>query len=540
MFSFNFPFGFAMSQNIQSLESSVGRDFVLYTQRLENDRDDEDDSSPEEEGCTLWPQRRFRLYFSPNNFRVARVVRWRSWSTGPFAPRLLWNLGFLMDRNVIVGDKVVLHRPKCKGHGKTAVIVQQLSAGKYKVQLTGDDNLQFVTVTAAQIRRVPHEYPVNRMNVHGGGILVDPQTNVQISLEWIDPPTPVIDLYPSVVACVCPICRAHIPPRQAFDDDHQQVVVSSSTPHECPVCFHKQPCRTLLPCRHVICPTCWGTWRRTAGSRIPRDIGEPRVPDLSQRRDQNYATLRATLPAHVMNGTAVAGRRRRANDRRRPHYEEEENDNDELERFHDQALSIVATCLAAAHDGDEARGLPALWETWRTVGIHLFCIDGPFTYFLNRVQCMASVEIVARVVEERAHEIAAGMVLYYGADDVHANVKADAHVHYLQALTCNRMGELYEELCCYRSAVHWYERGVHYATLLRGAPHHPKQAETASKLYNALGLAQKRAGFLTAAWQSYSTSLEILHTPETQRNLQILKREMDEWTGTSGKITPEC
>ena len=58
-------------------------------------------------------------------------------------------------------------------------------------------------------------------------------------------------------------------------------------------------------------------------------------------------------------------------------------------------------------------------------------------------------------------------------------------------------------------------------------------------LYNNLGVAQRRAGLLTDAMKAYDIAIELHPEDDTALGNRLrLQAELEEWTGTSGKLTP--
>jgi tetratricopeptide (TPR) repeat protein len=104
----------------------------------------------------------------------------------------------------------------------------------------------------------------------------------------------------------------------------------------------------------------------------------------------------------------------------------------------------------------------------------------------------------------------------------------------------NRIGELYEDDGNSRSAIYWYERAVLHSRKALKLQNDSAQCKALlSMLYNNLGVAQRRAGLLTDAMNAYDQSIALHPEDDTaHNNKQRLQAELDEWTGSSGKLTP--
>jgi hypothetical protein len=61
-----------------------------------------------------------------------------------------------------------------------------------------------------------------------------------------------------------------------------------------------------------------------------------------------------------------------------------------------------------------------------------------------------------------------------------------------------------------------------------------------ASMYCNLGLAQKHCGHLSLALENYNASLEIMNQDGVHKNRETLRREMKQWTGSSGTLTPGC
>jgi hypothetical protein len=99
------------------------------------------------------------------------------------------------------------------------------------------------------------------------------------------------------------------------------------------------------------------------------------------------------------------------------------------------------------------------------------------------------------------------------------------------------MGEKYEEVKNYRGSIPWYEKSLAHGIKL--APSARSKIMLSTQHCN-LGLAQKKAGLLSAALGNYNASLQLEPGGNALENRKTLLREMKEWTGSSDKLTPGC
>jgi hypothetical protein len=125
------------------------------------------------------------------------------------------------------------------------------------------------------------------MNSEGGGMLKCEGSVHLISLEWIDPVEPVIDLDEGVLKALCPTCHSKEPPFAAYNDAETQ------KEDECPACLEKNSCR-VLQCSHSVCHDCWKQWSNTS---ITISVVEPQISpqELLVKRKKNYDKLQAIL-----------------------------------------------------------------------------------------------------------------------------------------------------------------------------------------------------------------------------------------------------
>ena len=238
--------------------SECGPEFDAYTKEKEGElaRNPFFFGMPEKRELDFWMGRRLRFYKSPTEFVEAKVVMWLQESNTRMSERFPyeteWTLKLEGDLDFTLSKpdgkyrEVTLHKPKAHA-GKTGTIVRFPSDGgdRYKIQMD-DDPLKFVTLPRDSFTR-KYNLHVHRMNVHGGGILrycrCDTPTcqAKHYSIEWIDPPSPVLDLNRSVAKVTCPTCRAVEPTARAFDDRDCNTTSPKKSRHR------KRP---RLPCHH--------------------------------------------------------------------------------------------------------------------------------------------------------------------------------------------------------------------------------------------------------------------------------------------------
>ena len=488
----------------------------------------------------LWKNRRFRLYQSPNQTREGKVIGWKQSSSGPFCGTTRWEVSVEMDQ-FDAGDTVVIQDLPKAHKGKRGEVLKRIAGGKLKIKLE-EDELQFVTVLEKHLKSAPTNWRINRMNVHGGGTLKRCgifENEELVSLEWLDPPSPVIHLNEVSKQVTCPTCRAIEPTQQAYSDNDENDSANGKDEKckdlsFCPICTENKPCRTLQ-CNHHFCHDCWRQWRKPATSEIPWSVSVPILAEdkVQRERDRSFQRWRARLP-HTQGGTATKATGRRKS-----------TDAEIYQAIEDVRMSIGSFLqdLDDAVESGGEEGLVYFWEQLLLVSVHVLCIAYAMNELVSDLSSIAAVEIVMQVVESRTREICNYPEL------VQIKLSPEAFVQYLYCLCCNRIGELYESSENFQSAIHWYERSVMYATTMVELEKNSSDEAKAqcvgqlSAQYNNLGLAQKKAGLLSQALASNNTAIEKSNPvplPKTQRNLEALKSEIEEWTGTSGKLTPGC
>lgn len=541
--------------------SNCGRDWDAYVKRVEGPFP-YDHRAPVTRELRMWHERRCRIYFSPTDFRRAKVVMWEQSNHGPFSSTTKWTLTVHYlnedgEEGYAKGDIVDIDGKPKKHDGKRGRIVAVMPSGKFKVRLD-EDSIVFVMVAAENLRKLNIYYDVHRMNITGGGIIVEGGDedggDVKMSLEWIDPPDPPIpsDLYSNVVNINCPTCRAVEPNEIAFDDTTVKLKLHSDV---CPVCTEPNKLSRTLQCGHVLCNDCFRQWRDKGNSKIPSTVSEPHIDPtrLQRERDSNFQKLRAILPATVMNGTATT----RSSVRRTRSSNTRSAADDAMERFRDRIKSTLQELDDLAHPSisrNNDRGdiltadesLTRYWTKLRQMSIHFLCEQSIAEELLDELNSKAAVEILMRVTEERADGIVSGLQTLglIKPEDVAAGDEekwAQGYVEHLCSKYCNRMGELYEDEGNYRSAIHWYDRAIlHSRKRKELQPGSVEECNAVlSMFHNNLGVAQRRAGMLNAAMESYNIAIGLHPSDQTAvNNMERLNMELEQWTGTSGKLTP--
>jgi len=504
-----------------SLKSECGQDFDEYVLRALEEPFPYSGMMPASRDVdNLWEGRRLRLYSGKNKYREGKVISWMQNNTGPFCRITFWHVNIEMDA-VNVGDTVVVVglESEPQHDGKKGRIFKFLQdEGLYKVKL---DNETIIAIKPQNIKPAATTYRVNRMNIDGGGTLFPSNGSRRrlLSLEWLEPALPSIDLDEGVLKANCPTCRAVEPTLAAYDD------APTEKQEECPICMDTKTCRTLQ-CRHEVCHDCWIKWRNAGGS-IPVPPPDIDADELQKERDANFQKLRAFLP-HTLGGTGS-----------KP-SDSEETILQAHQKFGERVDDIL-TRLIVEDEENEEEGFSRLWRNLMKCSIHLWCINQTFELLIDALP-PPTLEILLRVTEERSDEIYSGFKHMLG-DAGPTEGLGKAYAHSLCCLCCNKIGEQYEEGENCRGAIPWYERSVLHARK-RMLFDDPENAPTCKKSLGTqlcnLGLAQKRAGFLSAALESYDASVEIFDGGYTAGNRQALLGEMKEWTGSSKKLTPGC
>ena len=505
-----------------SLHSECGTDFDEYVRRALEEPFPYDSMMPASRSIdNLWKNRRLRLYSDKNKFREGKVVSWSQYNMGPFARTTLWNIDIEMD-SFGAGDTVSVDGLKvAKEHnGKEGTIVKFLeSEGRYRVELCDDEQTP-IAIKPENLKTAATTYYVNRMNIDGGGTLklIGERPGRLISLEWLEPACPQIDLDEGALKANCPVCRAIEPPLAAYDD------APTEKQDECPICLETKTCRTLQ-CRHEVCTDCWNKWRNST-STIPVPPPQMDPDEVQKQRQANSQEVIGLLP-HTMGGTAT-------------HADDVDETVEAAFRKFCQCVDELYKDLTEDAKGGE-EGLCHFWQKLTTCAPQFFCLDSFITVFPKDLPIPA-LEILILVAEEREDEIVAA---YNVIDSGQCNKEVyKSVVQMLILVCCNRIGELYEEVRNYRGAIPWYERSVLHAQKRVQGDNREGNVEgckhTLCAQHCNLGLAQKHAALFSEALKNYDKSLQLSPKRDVIENRKTLLREMKEWTGTSGKLTPGC
>jgi hypothetical protein len=564
--SFSVGFDGQLTSIADSLNSKCGTDFDEYVRRVLSEPFPYSPTDAASRQVTdLWSGRRLRI-FSGTNWREGKVRDWTQSNSGPFSPITMWSLEVAFD-DFVVGDTVTIDGLKFatkqngkrgkkrlnvanKHNGKKGRIVKYVEQqGRYKIEMIDDKYV--LEVSPENMNDAVLTFHVNRMNIEGGGTLVpdssdhdeedsaestddnvtsesedeqvddkddvdneesddesseDSDSTSLVSLEWLEPASPSINLDEGSLTATCPRCRAAEPPMANYSD------APTETEHECPICLETKQCR-LLQCEHVVCSDCWTSWRSVACGGPVR----PPMMDPEQLQKERAERLREVLEIspHDRGGTAT---------------KPGDSDKDIREATEKWRLALqnkLFTLIEHAHNGEE--GLGRFWEELLVLAMPFVCLDIFIKYLLEQLDIPA-LEILLQVIEQRKDELFAH---YMRLKKVTRKVTSWSEMFFEGRcrLCCNRIGEKYEEVKNYRGAIPWYERSVVHAF--------PKDFRAMQ--LNNLGLAQKKAGFLSAALKSYNASVQLdPGGPNARNNREMLLREMKAWTGSSGKLTPGC
>ena len=505
-----------------SLTSECGTDFDEYVRRALEEPFPYHSMMPVSRSIeNLWKNRRLRLYSDSNKFREGKVVSWCQYNMGPFASNTLWNVDIEMD-SFGSGDTVIVDGLKVakKHNGKEGRIVKFLeSEGRYKVELS-DDEQTTIAIKPENLKTAATTYQVNRMNIDGGGTLArfGKRSERLISLEWLEPACPHIDLDEGALKANCPVCRAVEPPLAAYDDAPKE------KQDECPICLETKTCRTLQ-CRHEVCTDCWSKWRNST-STIPVPPPQMDPDEIQKQRETNFQKVLGLLP-HTMGGTAT-----HAND-------DDETVDAAFTKFSDCNSALFEDLIEDAKGGEE--GLCHFWQKLTTCAAQFLCTGNVYA-FLPKYLPIPALEILILVAEEREDEIVTAYKVI-NRDQCTKEVYKSM-VQSLICVCCNRIGELYEEVRNYRGAIPWYERSLLHAQKRIKCDDREGNVEACKDALCAqhcnLGLAQKYAALFSEALKNYDKSLQLFPQRDVIENRKTLLREMKEWTGTSGKLTPGC
>ena len=541
----------------------------------------------------LWKDRKLRIYKNPTDYQEGQVVSWHQQNDG-FSNQTDWWITIIFTGPLQVGDTAIItvqeDDTKLSNYdGKKCKIVKCLANSKYKViPLNDAEGLKFLTIKGESLQKIA-EFSVVRMNVDGGGILtpneeefptdsdLDSDTNLNLSLEWIDPASPTINLHEDKIMkanATCPTCRAVEPTMIAFDDYDNNKIDSNkkmddtkaSKMYTCPICTEKSLCRTLQ-CGHRICTHCWIQWRSKGKSKIPSSVAAPVVDEqtLQKERDRNFQKLRAIAP-HTLGGTAtrpsggwLRGSTQEAVDAAKERYVEKMK----------SILENLAETLEDHHDTEEQEGqaFSKFWRELLTIPIQVFCHF--IIFMIEGVDSYAVLEILMQVIEVRSDEICTALqhslpinssnslgditetpvTLEYPSEPV-----AKSFVLRLLGKCCEQMAIRYDENNeDPHGIIHWWERSILHTQKIveTGIPGRYSKYGLLSRRYSNLGLAQQEAGYVVQAKESLDKSLDYFTTHVIEdREARVgitnlifkykakVEEQLQSWIGTSGRLTP--
>jgi hypothetical protein len=323
---------------------------------------------------------------------------------------------------------------------------------------------------------------VNRMNVHGGGTLTytgEVEGTQLISLEWLDSALPSINLQEGVLSYRCPCCRAPESVLAAHEE------ASATKTNECPVCLETLDCR-ILGCGHGVCHSCWSSCRRVASN------------------------VHLQLPFM---------------DRREIMYERAKRDRMFKASKSTDAVNDIINIIKEIYF--DKQGLEFFWRELmvESMGSIFRCDVKPVICQLP----ITAIQIFLQVMEERKGELLAALKQRHMDGEDRQNF-----ISSISFFCCDVIAEKNRQARRYRDALPWSELGLFHA----------KQGRSRILLAAALtllGSTQQLAGLLNEAAKSYDDTLGLGSAAgDVWKYREALLREMEEWTGSSGKLTPGC
>jgi hypothetical protein len=140
-----------------------------------------------------------------------------------------------------------------------------------------------------------------------------------------------------------------------------------------------------------------------------------------------------------------------------------------------------------------------------------------------------AIQIFLQVLDERKGELLVALKQRnMGMED------RENYISSISFLCCDVIAEKNRQARRFRDALPWSELGLFYA----------KQGRSRILVAAArtlLGFTQQLAGLLTEATKTYDESLGLGSVAENVWEYrEALLREMEEWTGSSGTLTPRC
>lgn len=322
---------------------------------------------------------------------------------------------------------------------------------------------------------------VNRMNIKGGGTLQREAVNSElISLEWLDEAFPSVNLEEGMLVYKCPYCRAVEPIMEA----HEQAVATKSS--ECPVCLEIQNCR-VLGCGHCICQTCWNSCLKAASTIHLQfsSLDSQEVQREKRQREQEYSSKLASGEARRVNCFA----------------------------------QLVKRTVSSGHQDLQQFRKELMVESMRI-------------FFYSDVKAVISqlsadaIKIILQVLEDRKDELF--------AMSLSSDMEMRAFVSSLFFYCCDVIAEKYRQAGRIRFALPWSELALFHAKQTCSRP-----LLAAAHIF--LGSSQQSAGMLSEACKTFDGSLGLGSSAvDVWKYREALICEIEQWTGSSGRLTPGC
>lgn len=322
---------------------------------------------------------------------------------------------------------------------------------------------------------------VNRMNIEGGGTLRTlnkEKISPLSSLEWIDSASPQVKLDEEVLSYKCPCCRAI----EAVVAAHEQT--NNMVTDECPICLEIKDCR-VLGCGHCVCDCCWSSYRKAAAN-IDVQLVCPTAEELRDepaKRDIHFRKKIASGEAKTVN-----------------HFAE-----------------IVEQVFSG-----EQKNLARFWKELMVVSAATF-----FYSDVKTVICQLpidAIKVFLHVLEERKEEL-------------FAILDQDGMREFVSSVSfycCDVLCEKYRQAGSNRCALPYSQLALFHARQSRS-----RTLLAAAHVF--LGSTQQSVGMLSDASNTYDKSLGLGSSAgDVWRYREDLLREIEQWTGSSGKLTPGC
>lgn len=380
---------------------------------------------------TLWTGRRFKLHYQ-GEWREGKVHEWNQWKVDPRRHLTKWSV-----------------------------------------------TVELICADASEINTMI-KLCVNRVNVKGGGTLQQkaPDDSPLFSLEWLDPPSPLINLEQGVLIYKCPYCRTAEPVVSAHEH------ASNTRTEECPVCLELSECR-VLGCGHSVCHSCWKHFLEatTYGGISFEQLDEETIQRQRARRHElfvrNKLSTRENHFAQLVKNTLLPG-------------------NQNLALFRKEIM--VESVLMFFYSDVK-------------VVINKLSID--------------AVKIFLQVLHARKEEL---FVVLNGI----LKAELEEFVNSISFYCCDIIADSFRQCGRTRCALPWSELALFHA----------KQARSRTLLAAAhvfLGSTQQSAGMLMEASRTFDGSLGLGSSAgDVWKYREDLLREIEQWIGTSGKLTPGC